>query len=96
MATLAVAARTSSGLLREIGDNLCDYLPDAVGIALGRAHCALSNPPKHNQVFLLVEEIEDAADVMGISPATAKRHWTYSKAWLFQAIRGADENIADS
>jgi RNA polymerase sigma factor (TIGR02999 family) len=30
--------------------------------------------------------IEEAADAIGISPATAKRHWTYSRAWLFQAI----------
>ena len=30
--------------------------------------------------------IEQAAEALGISPATAKRHWTYSKAWLFQAI----------
>ena len=36
--------------------------------------------------------IEQAADALGISPATAKRHWTYSKAWLFQAIGGATEN----
>jgi RNA polymerase sigma factor (TIGR02999 family) len=36
--------------------------------------------------------IEDAADALGISPATAKRYWAYSKAWLFQAIRGAAEN----
>jgi RNA polymerase sigma factor (TIGR02999 family) len=33
--------------------------------------------------------IEQAADALGISPATAKRHWTYSKAWLFQAIAGS-------
>jgi RNA polymerase sigma factor (TIGR02999 family) len=33
--------------------------------------------------------IEDAADALGISPATAKRYWAYSKAWLLQAIRGA-------
>ncbi len=32
--------------------------------------------------------IEEAADALGISPATAKRHWTYSRAWLFQAITG--------
>ncbi len=32
--------------------------------------------------------IEEAADALGISPATAKRHWAYSKAWLFQAIEG--------
>ncbi len=36
--------------------------------------------------------IEQAAEALGISPATAKRHWTYSKAWLFQAISGATEN----
>ncbi len=35
--------------------------------------------------------IEQAADALGISPATAKRHWTYSKAWLFQTIGGAAE-----
>jgi DNA-directed RNA polymerase specialized sigma24 family protein len=36
--------------------------------------------------------IGQAADALGISPATAKRHWAYSKAWLFQAIGGATEN----
>ena len=30
--------------------------------------------------------IEEAADALDISPATAKRHWAYSRAWLFQAI----------
>jgi RNA polymerase sigma factor (TIGR02999 family) len=32
--------------------------------------------------------IEQAAEALGISPATAKRYWTYSKAWLFQQIGG--------
>ena len=32
--------------------------------------------------------IEEAADALGISPATAKRHWTYSRAWLYQAVSG--------
>jgi len=36
--------------------------------------------------------IEEAAEALGISPATAKRHWTYSKAWLLQALGGAAEN----
>jgi len=31
-------------------------------------------------------KIEDAADVLGISPATAKRWWAYSRAWLFDEI----------
>jgi RNA polymerase sigma factor (TIGR02999 family) len=34
--------------------------------------------------------IDDAARALGISPATAKRHWVYARAWLFRAIEGAD------
>src|SRR5262245_60562135 len=30
--------------------------------------------------------IEEAADVLGISTATAKRYWTYTRAWLYQEI----------
>lgn len=30
---------------------------------------------------------EEAADAMGISVATAKRYWAYSRAWLFEEIR---------
>ena len=30
--------------------------------------------------------IEEAAEALDISPATAKRYWTYSRAWLFQQI----------
>ncbi|MGE3312347.1 MAG: ECF-type sigma factor [Limisphaerales bacterium] len=34
--------------------------------------------------------IEEAASVIGISPATAKRHWAFSRAWLFRELtRGA-------
>ena len=37
--------------------------------------------------------IEEAAEALGISPATAKRYWAYSRAWLFQAMEGtSDEN----
>ncbi|MBM3983066.1 MAG: sigma-70 family RNA polymerase sigma factor [Planctomycetes bacterium] len=32
--------------------------------------------------------IDEAAAVLDISAATAKRHWTYSKAWLYQALAG--------
>ena len=30
--------------------------------------------------------IEDAADALGISPATAKRWWAFSRAWLYQEL----------
>jgi RNA polymerase sigma factor (TIGR02999 family) len=31
---------------------------------------------------------DQAADVLGISPATADRHWAYARAWLQTAVRG--------
>ena len=31
--------------------------------------------------------IEEAAVALGISASTAKRHWAYARAWLFDAIR---------
>jgi RNA polymerase sigma factor (sigma-70 family) len=30
--------------------------------------------------------IEEAADALGISAPTAKRHWAYARAWLAQEI----------
>jgi RNA polymerase sigma factor (TIGR02999 family) len=30
--------------------------------------------------------IEDAAQVLGVSAPTAKRYWSYARAWLFQEI----------
>jgi RNA polymerase sigma factor (TIGR02999 family) len=32
--------------------------------------------------------IEQAAKALGISPATADRHWAYARAWLHQEITG--------
>lgn len=32
-------------------------------------------------------KIEEAAEVLGISEATAKRWWAYSRAWLFDQVR---------
>ena len=34
--------------------------------------------------------IEDAAAALGLSRATAYRHWTYARAWLRDAIAGAE------
>src|SRR3954452_9200097 len=33
-------------------------------------------------------KIEEAAEVLGISLATAKRWWTYARAWLFHEVNG--------
>lgn len=32
---------------------------------------------------------DQAAEALGISPATADRHWQFARAWLFAEIRGA-------
>jgi RNA polymerase sigma factor (TIGR02999 family) len=32
--------------------------------------------------------IEEAAEVLGISVPTAKRHWAYARAWLYEEVRG--------
>jgi RNA polymerase sigma factor (TIGR02999 family) len=34
--------------------------------------------------------IDEAATALGISASTAKRHWAYARAWLFDAIRPDD------
>ena len=33
----------------------------------------------------------EVADVLGISLATAERHWTYARTWLFAKLRDAAE-----
>ena len=35
--------------------------------------------------------LPEIADILGISRATASRHWTYAKAWLFDAVFGEEE-----
>jgi len=39
--------------------------------------------------------VEEAATAIGISARTAKRHWAYARAWLFDALRH-DENPTSS
>jgi RNA polymerase sigma factor (TIGR02999 family) len=34
--------------------------------------------------------VEEAGTAMGISPRTARRHWAYARAWLFNALRNDD------
>ncbi|HEV3118102.1 MAG TPA: ECF-type sigma factor [Gemmataceae bacterium] len=39
--------------------------------------------------------LEDAAAILGISPATAKRYWAVARAWLFAAISKSGESAAE-
>lgn len=40
--------------------------------------------------------MEEAAEVLGISPATAHRHWNYARAWLHQEISGKDQGSPEN
>ena len=39
-------------------------------------------------------KIEEAAEVLGISEATAKRWWAYARAWLFNEIQSPKDSAA--
>lgn len=38
-------------------------------------------------------KIEEAADILGISKATAKRWWAYSRAWLYEEIQPGNSDL---
>jgi RNA polymerase sigma factor (TIGR02999 family) len=55
---------------------------------------ASESPPRAELVklrYFAGLTIEEAAAAMNISPATAKRYWTYSRAWLYHALSQSDE-----
>jgi len=55
---------------------------------------ALDKLAAHNQAkaelvklrYFVGLTIEEAAEILGISAPTAKRHWTYARAWLYREI----------
>ena len=38
--------------------------------------------------------IDEVAAALGISTSTAKRHWAYARAWLFDALRPGDRSAS--
>ena len=38
--------------------------------------------------FFAGVSLEDAAEMVGVSPATAKRYWVFARAWLFGKVNG--------
>ena len=58
---------------------------------------AKENPECANLVklrFFAGLSIDEAAASLGISTSTAKRHWAYARAWLFDALRPDDGSIS--
>jgi RNA polymerase sigma factor (TIGR02999 family) len=38
--------------------------------------------------FFAGRSLEETAEMLGISRATAQRHWAFARAWLFGQLRG--------
>jgi RNA polymerase sigma factor (TIGR02999 family) len=78
----------AGALLADSDDQAADDL-----LALDEAlqQLELEDPDKARLVKLRYYaglSIQEAADSLGISPATAKRHWIYARSWLYGKIRG--------
>ena len=66
--------------------------PDDQLLALNEAldRFAVQEPQQAELVklrYFVGLKIDEAASILGISEATAKRWWAYSRAWLFQELR---------
>jgi RNA polymerase sigma factor (TIGR02999 family) len=69
---------------------VCSISPDQI-LALDEAlqRFDVEEPEKAQLVklrFFAGLSLEEAAETMGISRATASRHWTYARAWLHDAV----------
>src|SRR5262249_24366662 len=81
------AQKRGGDLQREPLDNLVAPEPDEDLLALDEAleKLAAQDPQRARRVelrYLAGLTGEQAAEVLGISPSTADRHWAYARAWL--------------
>jgi RNA polymerase sigma factor (TIGR02999 family) len=81
------------GLVRKPLDEVAAPQPDDELLALEEALQTLAetDPVKARLVelrYFAGLTGEQAAEVLGISPATADRHWAFAKAWLRNEVRG--------
>lgn len=82
------------GDLERIAFDGLDIVDDATGpdvLALDEAltKLAAARPEIAELVqlrFFAGLSIDDTAAILGISPSTADRHWTYARAWLFREL----------
>ena len=93
------AQRRGSGALHLNADEIeiASITPDDQLLALNDAldRFAALEPQQAELVklrYFVGLKISEAADVLGISEATAKRWWVYATAWLFHEIGGASAN----
>ena len=94
------AAKYGGGLRRHDANDLDIAAPpvddDLVALDEALTRFAQVEPQKAELVklrYFVGLTIEETAEALGVSSATAKRHWAYSKAWLFQAMGGGGKNF---
>jgi RNA polymerase sigma factor (TIGR02999 family) len=85
--------KRGGGLERQPLEAVAAPEPDADLLALDEAleKLASKDPEKARLVelrYFAGLTGEEAAEVLGISPTTADRHWAYARAWLRAEIRG--------
>jgi RNA polymerase sigma factor (TIGR02999 family) len=82
------------------GLDLAGESPPEQLLALDEAltRLAAEDPQKAELVklrFFTGLSIEDTAQALAISPATAKRWWTFARAWLLREVEGGEPPSAD-
>lgn len=93
-------ARRKHRLKRGVGQQKVDLddaelaieAPSEDLIALDEALAKLANTDRVKADLVKLRHfagltLEQAADILGLSHTTAKRHWTYAQAWLYRQIR---------
>jgi RNA polymerase sigma factor (TIGR02999 family) len=86
-------AKRGQGRQRVSLDDITAPIPDEELLALDEAldNLAKGHPEKAKLVelrYFAGLTADQAADVLGISPSTADRHWAFARAWLQAAVRG--------
>jgi RNA polymerase sigma factor (TIGR02999 family) len=90
------AMRHGGGLVRAADDALLDAVASpAADAEILDVHEALDELARHDarkaelvkQVYFVGLTLKEAATVLGISEPTARRDWTYARAWLFDHIK---------
>ena len=70
-----------------------DPPPELLAVDEGLAALEVAHPEKAQLVklrYFAGLTAEEAAEAMGISLATANRHWAYARAWLFRYLNSGE------
>jgi RNA polymerase sigma factor (TIGR02999 family) len=87
------AAKHGGDRGREGLDGVAAPIPDDELLAVDEAldRFVVEHPEKAEVVklrYFVGLTIDQAAEVLGVAPATVKRRWDYAKAWLAKEVRG--------